>query len=143
MPRKPPRFDSLSPHGVRLAIVKKLVTPAALAVKGAWGRELSILKRLQAKYNSDDFWLWLSPAELLDSLAYFLGAYGSESLREHWNLYLFHRAQELAAQEDAAGRASTRSYLASTSMPDRLEDKPKRRENAITWADSPAVEDPL
>lgn len=133
--RRTPYFDPLSPHGIRIATVKKLVKAKNLAQKNAWGRELSILKKLQLKYNSDDFWLNLNPAEQVESLAYFIGPYGSASVEKEWHLYLFMTGQGQAILHP---QNTPDSGLASDYMFPTIRDQQlKKKENAVTWTDSP------
>jgi hypothetical protein len=129
--RKPPQFCPLSPHGVRITIVQRLVNPASLKQKGAWGRELQILKRLQLRYPDDTFFLTLSPAEQVDSLTYFVAPFGAAQLQREWNLYQFSRAQDRQIAVDME------------SMPRIMEDTPadslpalKPKETAVGWSDS-------
>lgn len=133
--RKPPQFDPLSPHSVRLACVSRLVSQEALKKPGAWGRELHILKRLQAQYSDESFWLTLSPADKLDSLAYFLAPFGAAQLREHWNLHQYAAAQE---NQIAIDRASSSDMMDSGANTVAEADLPvvKPRETPVSWADS-------
>lgn len=132
--RKPPAIDPLSPHGIRVAVVAKLVSKESLAVRGAWGRELQILKRLQARFTADDFWLSLDPAEKLASLSYFVAPFGAGQLKEQWDQHLFRGAMDRQQEQlDSYLRVSTLDNARQT------EDAPqvplKRRETAISWAD--------
>lgn len=134
MPRRPPKFDPLSPQSVRVTIVQRLVTPESLAGKGAWGRELHILKKLQETFRDEAFWLELAPAEQLESLSYFVAPFGAAQLREQWNLHVFGRAQE---QISIDSQTSAR-MMDCGGLDDGVADLPvlKKKENAIAWCDS-------
>ena len=131
--RPPAAYDPLSPHSIRVTIVRKLVSPAALkASKTAWGRELAILKKLQKTYNSDDFWLTLAPAEPLETWAWVIAPYGAAALREQWNLYAFGRAQDQITLDAPSSR------LMMEGSGEEMESAPVlvRKQTPIDWADS-------
>lgn len=136
MPRKPPPPpDPLSPRGIRLTIVKKLVSREALAQKGAYGRELAILAKLQAKYPAaDSFWLNLKPALKLESLTYFLGTYGAASLKQEYDAWQFSQAQTNAQIDYDLDRLSILAMMASAEDASAGE-APKKRVTQLDWAD--------
>lgn len=137
MPRTPPRFNPLSPHGVRCTVVRRLLKPEVLKVSKHWGRELAILKRLQQKHPLDQFWLELSMAEKLDTLAWFLGAYGAGALQEQWQQFQFRHSTEqrqAEADQQRLDSLSTAGMMETTSTDDLPALQPKR--DALAWADS-------
>lgn len=139
MPRRPPRFDPLSPQGVRITIVQRLVKAGSLAAKGGWPRELHILKKLQKEFSAEDFWLELTPAEQLDSLCWFLGEYGRAALKEQYNLHLFGRAQEQISIDSQASAA----MIEATDGPGGVTTLPalRKKESPIAWCDSGGEEE--
>ncbi len=125
-------FAPLSPHRVRLAIVRRLVKPTTLAAPRAWGRELAILKKLQARCPHETFWLDLQLPEQLDSLAWFLSAYGSTTLKAAYDLYTHAQQHNLQLDVD---RAASRPMIEGSPQ-DATPLPPLRKpKNAIRWAD--------
>lgn len=137
MPRTPPRVDPLSSHGIRRTVLQRLLKPAVLKVPKNWGRELAILKKLQVTFPHDLFWLQLSPAERLDSLCWFMSAYGKAALTEEWKAFLFRQAEEhkqAAADQERLDTLSSIAMMESTPTTDLPPLQPKR--DALAWADS-------
>ena len=134
MPRKAPFIDPLSPPGVRRTIVGRLISREELAKKGAWGREIKLLTKLQKTYSDDRFWLQLKPAMKLETLAYFLG-YGAAALREEWQMFQYAQAEKQNLQQYDLDRASMLSMMESTKEEPSAAPL-KKRETLIDWADS-------
>lgn len=128
--RKPPKVDPLSPHAVRLAVVGRLVSPESLKQKGAWGRELHILKRLQLSFLDDAFWLTLQPAERVNSLSWFLTPFGKGSLQQHWNMHRFQKAQE---QNAIDSQSSVPMIEDATGQTEAAPLRPRKTQ--VSWAD--------
>jgi len=134
--RKP--IDPLSPHGVRLGVVARLVKPETFKVKGAWGRELHALKRLQLDFNDDCFWISLHPAERLDTLVWFMGSYGKAALKKEWNLFHFAKEQEQQQMEAQVQRQNAIDSQDSNNMMEdagESERVVKPRQTVVSWAD--------
>lgn len=137
MPRRPPpRPSPLSPHGIRLTVIKRLLKPEVLKVSKNWGRELAILKRLQRSYEMDAFWLELPMAEKLDSLCWFLTPFGQGCIKEQWQQFQFrHSTEQNQAVADQTRLDSLSSQRMMESTPDDLPAiQPKR--DSLAWADS-------
>ncbi len=129
--RRPFRFDPLSTHGVRTIIVRRLVNAASLAAKGAWGRELAILKKLQLRFPDDSFWLALRPAEQFESLAWCLGEYGRGAVEREWQNYQFGRAQDQIEIDSIP----TTPMIADTAEAIAALPPLRKRQTAMSWSD--------
>lgn len=134
-PRKRQSLDPLSPHAIRIAIVKRLVAPASLTAKGGYARELHILKRLQAICPDDAFFLDLRPAEKLNSLAWFLTEYGRTALQQQFDLHRFGKAQEQFQLDSAASRPMIES--SASDIADLPPLRPKGDD--LMWADDTSI----
>mgnify|MGYP001574115460 CR=1 FL=1 len=124
------RIDPLSPHGMRIAVVKRLVKGASFDNRAAMARELQILKSLQKEFHHEQFWADLQPAEKLDTLAWFKTEYGHAALVKEWDLFRFGRVQEFG-QFEVDSRPTPRMVEDTKDLP-----KLSRKKTLAEWADS-------
>ncbi len=114
---------------MRLTIVFRLIKPEVLRQRTAMGRELKLLKQLQATFPDDAFWLQLQPHERLDSLCWFKTAYGRESLEEQWRVWQIERSEE----QRVLDTYDKPSMIGESNHPSPA--RQPRRPTALEWAD--------
>lgn len=128
-------------------ILQRLVDPLVLLDQKTLARELGLLKRLRRARPDAAFWLGLKPAIPLDSLLYFCGPYGEQSLQHEWNLYQVHKAQvveqerqewerQIAALEDALAPEETIIREANALDSQIKTPRVSSKRGALDWVDS-------
>lgn len=112
------------------ALIKRFVYEEKLKQKSVWGREMKLAGQLIEQYPDAHFWMdELKISVWLPSLAAFKTARGAADLEAQWRHYQADRAQ-MAAIEAA------QPSLDISPNPAIMDEKPRRKQNALEWADT-------
>lgn len=132
--------EARAQFGKTRSILRHILTDTTLGDKQAFARELGLFKRLRKNMPDLAFWESVRPAIKLDTLLYFLGAYGAAQLKQDYGLYEFGKAEQARAEaaqlEHDIQRLEDQIELDRVDKNPTVEQNRPKRQSTAQWVDA-------